>query len=93
MNNITCLTTLRRRLVERKEEYRKEYERNLAGLDKQIDEIDRTLGYLNDAVKPYICPHCNGSGSVRVPDAAGQCEDVTCRVCNGTGFKFPEETP
>ncbi len=93
MNNIACLTTLRRRLVDRKEEYRKEYERNLASLDKQIDEIDHTLSYLNDAVKQYICQHCGGSGSIRVPDAAGQCEDVTCRVCNGTGFKIPEETP
>lgn len=90
MNSIVCLTQLRRRLVMQKEGCRRVYETRVAEIDKQIGEIDRAINYIDEAVKPYACPHCGGTGSIRVPDAAGQCEDVICRVCNGTGFKFDE---
>lgn len=63
----------------------------LRKIDREIEEIDQTLVVLNNAVKDYICTLCDGTGSIRQADAAGQMEEVECPKCRGTGLKRDQE--
>ena len=88
MNHINILTATRSRLLSLKESYRREYEERCQKIDEQVKAINAAIETINKAAEPYVCPHCNGSGSVRVPDAAGQMEETTCSKCRGTGIKI-----
>ncbi len=81
-------------LVRRKEHYislKKDIMRNAEEQCKEINieiqNIDKAVSLINDAITPFICPRCKGTGEVRKCDAAGQMESVKCTYCKGTGIK------
>lgn len=84
---IGALHQRRSNLQTRRARVKMERDDELRRIDREIEEIDRTLAVLNDAIKDYFCPHCGGSGTVIRPDAAGQMENVDCPTCHGTGVK------
>ena len=86
-NTISILTTNRTKLCRQKAALKEEYERRAKKIDEEITAIDNALGVVEDAIKPFICPVCNGSGNGRKMDAAGQMEDCSCPACKGTGIK------
>ena len=62
------------------------YDQKISTLKQEIENLNPVIQAMEEAVKDYICPSCKGTGSVRRCDAAGQMEDIDCRVCNGRGF-------
>lgn len=90
-NYILAINQRRTALIRRKELLRSTYEQEVREIDEEIAKYDSSLAILNEAVKPYLCPLCNGHGSIRKPDAAGQMEDYECPACHGTGVKEDSE--
>lgn len=83
----TALALKRSRLAEAKNEVKDEYEKKLKAIDAEIKKVDAAIKTMNEALEPYLCPTCNGSGTERYCDAAGDMDDMTCRTCHGTGIK------
>ncbi len=82
---VSTLSARRARLIARRSEIKREAEQQVSRLDAEIADIDKAIDVLNAAVKDLLCKRCNGSGTIRVCDAAGDMEDETCPVCKGTG--------
>ncbi len=82
---IAALTKKKARLYESRRSIELDAAKQINQVNLEIAEVEKALKTLNDAIKDYLCPRCKGSGSIRVCDAAGQMEDDTCPVCNGTG--------
>ena len=61
--------------------------RQVKEIDAQIADLDKAKEVINKAIEPYLCKYCKGTGTIRVPDAAGQMDDEPCGACNGTGIK------
>ena len=87
MDIITKLTKDRRDLAEQKRQVQLKAQRETARIDNELAHIDAALRQLNDAVKGYVCPCCQGTGCIHESDAAGGVDFVTCHVCGGTGVK------
>lgn len=83
---IKAMMDNRARLVARKRQLEEDHRRAVAEIDDEIQNINRAMETVRKAVEPYLCPDCGGSGSRRVPDAAGQAEDRPCPSCKGTGI-------
>ena len=86
-NTISILTSNRAKLCRQKAALKEEYERRAKRIDEEITAIDNALRVVEEAIKPFVCPVCKGSGNSRKADAAGQMEDCPCPVCKGTGIK------
>lgn len=86
-NTISILTERRAGLCRQKGALKEEYERRARKIDEEIASIDNALHIVEEAVKPFVCPVCKGSGNGRRADAAGQMEDCPCSACKGTGIK------
>lgn len=86
-NIVTALSCKRSRLFEWKRELQTEYFKKIEDIDKEIEQVNNAMALLNEAVKDYICPYCEGDGEVRYTDAAGSRDYKTCPYCNGTGVK------
>lgn len=50
-------------------------------VDSGIKELEKVLIIAEEAVRPYLCPACEGSGYDE--------NDDYCTICNGTGLKGP----
>lgn len=81
------LSTRKLQIAQRREELQKEYKRDLQELKEEEERIDAAFEVLANAVQPYLCKRCRGSGTVRVCDAAGDFDDDVCPVCHGTGVQ------
>lgn len=88
---VGALNRKKMRLLAEKRELTSEYERRKAELETEIKRVDAALSIVNDAVKEFLCKTCQGTGTVRKMDAAGQMEDVDCPDCKGTGVALREE--
>ena len=82
---ITALAKKKACLCDRKRKIELDAANQINEINLEIAEIEKALKILNNSIKDYLCPRCNGSGSVRACDAAGQMEDDTCPVCHGIG--------
>lgn len=74
-------------LNQRKERLTKEYERQCAEIDEELEALQAALDTVNAAIKDVICPHCDGAGEQRYTDAAGDVDTRKCRSCGGTGIR------
>ena len=81
------LSTRKLQIAQRREELCEEYQRDLQNLKEEEERIDAAFEVLANAVQPYLCKRCHGSGTVRVCDAAGDFDDDVCPVCHGTGVR------
>lgn len=82
---VWALSRKKAALVNQKRELTREYEQRTAEIDRQIQDCDDALALINEAVKDILCKTCQGTGTVRKMDAAGQMNDETCPDCRGTG--------
>ena len=82
-----ALAKRKERLVARRREAFSSYKRETDAIDAELKEVDSAIQKVNEAIKDYLCPVCNGSGEIRVCDAAWQMESVFCTECHGTGIK------
>ena len=85
------LSTRKLQIAQRREALLEEYKRDLQQLKEEEERIDAAFEVLTNAVQPYLCKRCHGSGTVsgtvRVCDAAGDFDDDVCPVCHGTGVR------
>lgn len=81
------LSTRKLQIEQRRKALLEEYVRGLHNLKEEEERIDAALEVLANAVPPYLCKLCYGSGTVRVCDAAGDLDDDVCPVCHGTGVR------
>lgn len=81
------LSTRKLQIAQRRETLHEEYKRDLRKLKEEEERIDAAFEVLQNAVQPYLCKRCHGSGTVRVCDAAGDFDDDVCPVCRGTGVQ------
>ena len=88
MDIITALNRKRTVLVRQKNEIHKEAQRRIAEIDQELSKVDAAWETLNSVLQDFLCPVCNGTGTTRQCDAAGQMEDVECTACGGTGVKM-----
>lgn len=77
----------RARLVLQKQKLEENYRKQNQEIQLQIDNIDNAIKVVNDALGPYLCPNCKGTGIKRICDCAGDMEDEVCPNCKGTGIK------
>lgn len=82
------LSTRKLQIVRRREALHEEYKRGLQNLKEEEERIDAALEVVANAVMPYLCKRCHGSGTIRVCDAAGDFDDDVCPVCHGTGVRL-----
>lgn len=85
---VMALTRKKARLIEQKRRVMDEAQRQVREIDAEIEDTNKALAAIDDAVKDILCPTCHGDGTVRHCDAAGDMEDVTCPACKGTGIKI-----
>ena len=78
----------RARLVLQKQKLEENYRKQKQEIQLQIDDIDNAIKVVNDALGPYLCPICKGTGIKRICDCAGDMEDEVCPDCKGTGIKI-----
>jgi DnaJ-class molecular chaperone len=90
-NAITVLLQKREALIRHKQEFKREYERNIQAVDAEIQHIDNALSAIAKVAEAYHCKFCNGTGVVYGADAAGSREERVCSRCHGTGFDVSEE--
>jgi len=64
-----------------------EANRQIKKIDEEIAKINTTIFEINENVKDVLCPKCKGTGKARRIDAAGDSEEYTCPVCEGSGLK------
>lgn len=83
-----ALTRRKTAILERKRRLHDDYLKQVAECNHEIADIDKAISMVNEAVKDILCPRCNGSGSIRVCDAAGDMDDERCPSCCGTGIKI-----
>ena len=55
-----------------KAQLKREYDSKIDELQSEENEVRKAISVVEEAVKGYICPCCNGTGNVRRTDAAGQ---------------------
>lgn len=94
-DTVTALAARRAELVRRKAALKADLEKKIKEADDLIRQLDDAMAVIEQAVAPYKCKACGGSGSIRRCDAAGQMEDWPCPDCRGTGIARipkPEET-
>ncbi len=92
MNNIVNILQAKRNiLLEEIKSAHYDYCRKEKMLNDKINEIDITLAKINEYMEPYICPKCKGTGVVKVCDAAGDTEEISCHTCRGTGLRISKE--
>lgn len=89
VNSVMVLTASRKKLMERKKQYQRDYENAVREIDEEIRHIDEALKLIDKAAQPYLCKACGGTGQRSRLDGAGSREDVTCEKCHGTGFSLP----
>ena len=82
-----ALAKRKERLVARRHEVFSTYLRETDAIDAELKEVDSAIRKVNEAIQDYLCPVCNGTGEMRVCDAAGQMESIFCTECHGTGIK------
>ena len=82
------LSTRKLQIAQRREALHEKYKRDLQQLKEEEERIDAAFEVLTNAVQPYLCKRCHGSGEVRVCDAAGDFDDDVCPVCHGTGVRL-----
>lgn len=87
---VKIMTKKRLNLQKRRQRMEETHRQVIAGVDKQINEVDLALAKINECIEPYICPKCKGTGVVKVCDAAGDMDEVPCHTCMGTGLKMSE---
>ncbi len=85
---VMALTRKKARLIEQKKRVMDEAQRQVREIDAEIEDTNKALAAIDDAVKDILCPVCRGTGSVRKCDAAGDFDDETCSACKGTGIKI-----
>ena len=85
---MTALVRRKAAVLTRKQHLHDNYQRQVAEYDREIADIDKAISLVNEAVKDILCQRCDGSGIVRVCDAAGDFDDDYCPDCRGTGFKI-----
>ncbi len=83
----SALATKRAQLTVRKQRLTAEYNEKLKEIDAEIARINDAFAVIDDALKPLLCPRCNGDGTIRVCDGAGDMDDEACPDCGGTGIK------
>jgi hypothetical protein len=86
--NISKFTNNINSLNERKRKLTQEYERNIKEIDAEIVKEKTIIDNINEALQPYLCTACNGSGEESFLDAAGSKDHRPCRHCKGSGFDF-----
>lgn len=87
-NIITTLTRRKNALISKRESLAEEYRRNMVEVNREIEKIDAAIEVLNNAVSEYICPRCQGTGTERYCDAAGDIDGRECTACKGTGIRI-----
>lgn len=87
---VKVMTEKRLNLQKRRKRMEETHRQVIAGVDKQINEIDLALAKINECIEPYVCPKCKGTGVMKVCDAAGDFEEMACHTCRGTGLKLSE---
>jgi DNA replicative helicase MCM subunit Mcm2 (Cdc46/Mcm family) len=76
-----------RSLQEQKRNLEREYVSKLSSIDEQIKKEEEVLTRVNEALSPYICSSCDGSGRRYFLDAAGSRDYETCKRCGGSGIE------
>ena len=84
---IGALNKKRHALIARRLKLTEDYERSAHEIDVEIDNIDKAIDTLNEALKDYVCPACGGTGEESYTDAAGGRDYRKCSRCGGTGVK------
>lgn len=84
-NAMTILLQKRQQLYQEKQALKLEYERSIRSIDSELQHIDDAIKVINQAVEPYLCKHCRGTGTISCLDAAGSRDEQTCPRCHGTG--------
>lgn len=82
-----ALAKRKERLIARRREAFSAYQRETDAIDAELKDVDSAIQKVNEAIKDYLCPACNGTGEMRFCDAAGQMESIFCTECHGTGIK------
>jgi DnaJ-class molecular chaperone len=62
------------------------YNFKMQEINNQIAEEKAHLERINEILKPYICPNCQGSGDKNFYDAAGSKDYEQCSKCKGSGI-------
>lgn len=75
-------------IIARQRDLENKYNAEKMHLSHELKLINDAMQVINDAVEKYLCPYCNGTGTIRVCDAAGDMDDETCTHCQGTGVKM-----
>lgn len=88
VNVIESLNIKKRLLISHKRAIESNAARQVAQIDTQIEEIDNALETVQETLKEFLCQSCNGQGTIRRSDSAGQMEDIKCPVCNGKGVSL-----
>ena len=78
------------KIAQRRQALEEKYQRDLQDLREEEKQIDAALEVIANAVQPYLCKRCHGSGNIRVCDAAGDMDDEICPVCHGTGVRMDD---
>ena len=73
-------------LNRRKNILARQYEEQITKINEEIDKYNMSIQIVNEAIKPYLCKNCNGSGEERFTDGAGSRDTRKCEVCGGTGI-------
>lgn len=76
INSNKILKDYRKRIIE-------DYICSKQGLDKQIDNNNYIINLIEQNPNQEICPKCNGTGTEKYCDAAGDMDDRTCSMCHG----------
>ena len=84
------LSSRKLNIAQRRHNLYEKYQHDLNELREEEKQIDAALKVIADAVAPYLCKRCHGSGEVRVCDAAGDMDDDVCPVCHGTGVRLED---
>lgn len=82
----TNLATKRSNLIKYKTKLKNDFEQQIYEIDRQIKKINDAINLINLQLENISCKNCNGKGTIKSYDAAGQLDDVECIECNGTGI-------
>ncbi len=88
---VGALTRKKQQLLRQERSIREDADRRLAEVQAELKTVNNALQTINEALANVLCSYCNGTGSIRRADAAGQMEDWPCPRCKGTGVQFNTE--